>query len=238
MPQKIEFRIENRILRALPADELRRLVPALQEVELPLRKVLSKPDAMVEHVHFVQRGMISLVRPLDDGALVEVGIIGREGASGISAALSARPDSVEAMVQLPGSALRLPVRAFRAAMNSGPAFSSLVMRYAHALMIQVSQTAACNGRHTLQERLARWLLMARDRFGGDTVPLAHEFLSMMLGSRRAGITVALGVFREAGIIANGRGKVVIRDLKLLEQSACECYSVVNQQSELLLSASI
>ena len=123
----------------------------------------------------------------------------------------------------------------RAELARSPVLSARLLRYAQALFAQVSQTAACNGRHTVHERLARWLLMARDRIDDNIVPLSHELLSMMLGTRRPGITVALGAFRQAGLIHNRHGKIEILDRPGLEAASCECYGVVREEFRRLLS---
>jgi CRP-like cAMP-binding protein len=178
--------------------------------------------------------MVSLVKPMSDGTMVEVGIVGREGFVGLALVLGGNSGGIQEMVQIAGSALMIPSRTLLEEVERCPTLAARLLRYGQALLIQVSQTAACNGRHTIQERLARWLLMARDRIDDDAVPLSHELLSMMLGARRAGITVALGIFRSAGLIANAQGKIKILDEKGLEAAACECYRVVREEVERLL----
>jgi CRP-like cAMP-binding protein len=234
MPVKASPPITNRLLAALPAKELARLRPYLEPLPLPVRLILSKPGASVDYVHFPQSGMVSLVHTLSDGAQIEVGVIGREGFVGIPVLLGADTSPIEAMVQMPGTALRIQVSAFREQVLQNGSFSGLLYRYAQALHIQVAQTAACNGRHVLQERLARWLLTARDRAESDELPLSHEFLAIMLGTRRVGVTLALGAFRTAGIISNRHGRVTIIDRANLEDAACECYQSVKREHDLLL----
>jgi CRP-like cAMP-binding protein len=187
--------ISNRLLVALGFEDLDLLRPHLEPVPLPHKQTLSKPNTPLDHVYFVQEGMVSLVQPLEDGAMIEVGMIGNEGFVGVPILLGANTSPLEAMVQIPGSALRMQASAFREEVGRSTALSRLLLRYVQALHIQVSLSAACNGRHTLPERLARWLLTARDRANSDQMPLSHEFLSMMLGVRRAGVTVAVGTYR-------------------------------------------
>ena len=139
------------------------------------------------------------------------------------------------MVQIPGYALRMPASAFREEASRSAALMGLLLRYVQALHTQVSLTAACNGRHTLPERLARWLLTARDRANSDQMPLSHEFLSMMLGVRRAGVTVAVGTLKAAGLIHNTHGQVTITDRRGLEAACCECYRTVRNEYERLLA---
>ncbi|MGH9563021.1 MAG: Crp/Fnr family transcriptional regulator [Terracidiphilus sp.] len=220
---------QNLLLSALSPADLRRVRAAGEVVPLPLRKQLFKPDQPIGHIYFVLQGMISLVQPLDDGGLTEVGVIGREGFLGVPVALGGNSDSVEAMVQMEGLALRMTSQDFQALMDASAPFAVKMLQFARAMMTQLSQTAACNSRHSLAERLSRWLLMANERRDDDIVPLSHEFLSMMLGTRRAGITVALGALKHTGIIDSARSRITILNRKRLEQSACECYGAVRQQ---------
>jgi CRP-like cAMP-binding protein len=178
--------------------------------------------------------MVSLVQPLENGAMIEVGMIGSEGFVGVPVLLGAETSPLEAMVQIPGSALRMQTSAFRDELGSRPALLQLLLRYTQALHIQVSLSAGCNGRHTLPERLARWLLMARDRASSDDLPLSHEFLSMMLGVRRAGVTVTVGTLKSAGLINNSHGRVTIIDRQGLEAASCECYRTVRTEYDRLL----
>ena len=225
--------VANRLLAGLSSQELARLSRHLEPVMLPPRMVLSVPDAPIEHVYFPERGMVSLVQTLSDGTQIEVGVTGREGFVGIPVLLGATTSPIEAMVQMPGAALRMSAAALREQVAASESLSALLHRYVHALHIQVAQTAACNGRHVLQERLARWLLTARDRADSDELPLSHEFLSMMLGTRRVGVTLALGTFKNAGILRNTHGRVTILDRANLEDAACECYRSVKEQFQLL-----
>jgi len=179
--------------------------------------------------------MVSLVQPLENGAMIEVGMIGNEGFAGVAVLLGADRSPLEAMVQIPGSALRMSASVFREEVDRRPTLSKVLLRYAQALHIQVSLTAACNGRHTLPERLARWLLTARDRATSDQMPLSHEFLSMMLGVRRAGVTVALGTLKAAALIRNTHGQVTVVDRPGLEAASCECYRTVRNEFARLLS---
>lgn len=221
--------IQNRLLAPLPPGELARLSPKLEQIELPFRQILP-----IGYAYFVQRGMISLLRPMLDGTKVEVGVVGREGFVGLGQVLGGSTGGIKDMVQIAGSALVMPSVALREELDRCPTLGAHLLRYGQALLIQISQTAACNGRHTVQERLARWLLMTWDRIDGDVVPLSHELLSMMLGARRAGVTVALGMFKTAGLIANSQGKITILDEKGLEAAACECYRVVREEVDRLL----
>jgi CRP-like cAMP-binding protein len=233
MPSAIS--VSNRLLVALAPEDLGSLRPHLEPVPLPHKQTLSKPDTPIDHVYFPQEGMVSLVQPLEDGAMIEVGMIGNEGLVGVPVLLGADTSPLEAMVQIPGSALRMPASAFREEAGRNSALLGLLLRYVQALHIQVSLSAACNGRHTLPERLARWLLTARDRATTDRMPLSHEFLSMMLGVRRAGVTVAVGALKNAGLIRNTHGQVTITDRQGLEAACCECYRTVRKEYDRLLA---
>jgi len=221
--------ISNRLLVALPREDLDLLRPHLEPVPLPHKQTLSNPNTPIDHVYFVQEGMVSLVQPLENGVMIEVGMIGKEGFLGVPVLLGAGTSPLEAMVQIPGSALRMPASVFREEAGRSVALMGLLLRYVQALHTQVSLTAACNGRHTLPERLARWLLTARDRANSDQMPLSHEFLSMMLGVRRAGVTVAVGTLKAAGLIRNTHGQVNIVDRPGLEAACCECYRTVRNE---------
>jgi CRP-like cAMP-binding protein len=226
--------ISNRLLVALAREDLDPLKPHLKPVPLPHKQILSKADTRIDHVYFPQEGMVSLVQPLENGAMIEVGMIGNEGLVGVPVLLGADTSPLEAMVQIPGSALRMEASAFRQEMGRRTALVGLLLRYVQALHIQVSLSAACNGRHTLPERLARWLLTARDRATSDRMPLSHEFLSMMLGVRRAGVTVAVGTLKAAGLIHHTHGQVTILDRQGLEAASCECYRTVREEYQRLV----
>jgi CRP-like cAMP-binding protein len=225
----------NCLLAALAPAKLARLRPHLELVLLPQHQVLSEPYKPIEHAYFPQRGFISLVRPMADKSMIEVGIIGREGFVGSPVLLGANKSPIMAMVQAPGEALRIRVRVLLKEVAGSPQLSGLLFRYVQALHVQVAQTAACNGRHTLAERLARWLLTAHDRVAGDDLPLSHEFLAIMLGMRRSGVTVAVGALKKAGLIKNGHARITVLDRPGLEAAACECYRAVQDEYENLLT---
>ena len=224
----------NRLLAVLPPEVLGRLWPRLEMVELPLRQVLHAVETPIETVYFPETGWVSMVAALEDGDGAEVGLVGREGMVGLPVLLGSDSDDLEAMVQVPGMALSLGANALRAALDDDPVLRNLLLRYALVHHGQVARTAACNGRHHTEERLARWLLMAHDRSEGNAFPMTHEFLSMMLGIRRAGITVAAGTLQKAGLIRYERGWMEIEDRPGLENAACECYGVVRRAYDRLL----
>jgi CRP-like cAMP-binding protein len=225
----------NRLLAALPPDDLARLRPGLEVVELPLRQVLHAPGKPITAVYFPESGYVSMLAYMEDGDAAEVGLIGCEGFVGLPVLLGADHDDIEAMVQSPGTALRMDARAFREELERIPALRTLLLRYVLVHHGQVVRTAACNGRHLTEQRLARWLLMAHDRVEGDEFPMTHEFLSLMLGLRRAGITVSAGHLQKAGFIRYERGRIEVTDRPGLESIACECYGMARRASDRLLN---
>jgi CRP-like cAMP-binding protein len=178
-----------------------------------------------------------MLAALEDGDAVEVGLVGREGMVGIPLALAADRSPLEALVQAEGRALQLDAGVFLARMDEDPSLRGLVLRYVMAFNTQITMTAACNGRHHIEQRLARWLLMVQDRVECDEFPMTHEFMSMMLGVRRAGVTIAAGVLQKAGFISYERGRVRIADRTGLEAAACECHGIVRREFARLLGIS-
>ena len=224
----------NRLLAALPPEDLARLRPQLERVELAFRQVLHAPEEPVTAVYFPETGYCSRLAPMEDGDSAEVGLIGPEGMVGLAVLHGGDRDGFELMVQVPGTALRMGAGAFCEALDGVPALRALLLRYALAHFEQVARTAACNGRHHTDQRLARWLLMAHDRAKDDEFPMTHEFLAMMLGVRRAGITIAAGQLQKAGFIRYERGCIEVTDRPGLESVACECYGIVRRAQDRLL----
>jgi CRP-like cAMP-binding protein len=198
------------------------------------RPVLRRP---VEPGLFVESGMVSLLATLEDGEQVEVGIAGREGLIGLPLALGDDRSLVEAKVQMEGTALRMDAAALHDGMEGSAALRGLLHRYALAFQAQVTMTAACNARHAIEQRLARWLLIAHDRAGMDEFPMTHEFVSMMLGVRRPGVSLAAGVLQKAGLIRYARGRMEVTDRPGLEAASCECYHTARREFARLLGTS-
>ena len=224
----------NRLLAALPAADLARLWPQLEPVGLEVRETLHVSDEPIAAVYFPESGWASMLALLADGRSAEVGLVGTEGMVGLPLLLGSDSSGTEAMVQASGTMLRLEAGAFRRALEESPALRTLLLRYALAFQQQVTQTAACNGHHALDQRLARWLLMAHDRAEGDEFPMTQEFLAMMLCVHRPGVTIAARLFQQAGLIRYGNGQMAITDREGLEAAACECYGVVRRQFDGLL----
>jgi CRP-like cAMP-binding protein len=225
--------VRNRLLAALPPESFARIAPALERVELPSNLCLHGPGEPIGAVHFVEAGAVSLMTLMIDGNHVESGTVGREGFVGLPLLLGADARPAEARVQMPGAALRLGAARFRDAVEADAGLRLLLLRFTLAFHGLVAQTAACNARHQLEQRLARWMLIAHDRAESDELPLTHEFLSVMLGVRRAGVTVA-GILRDEGLIHYDRGHVTILDRPGLEATSCECHGATRAEFTRLL----
>ena len=180
--------------------------------------------------------MVSFVIRFEDGDAVEVGTVGNEGMVGVELLAGVDRGLNEAMVQIEGEALQIPAAMLAAAAREDADLRLKLGRYLECFHFQIAQTAACNAAHSLEQRLARWLLLARHRNGADELPLTHEFLAMMLAVRRAGVTVATGTFEQAGFIRNRRGIVRIIDVEALEEVSCECYRLIREQEDALLGS--
>ena len=226
--------VRNGLLSALPPANLARLRPKLHFVELPFNQTLYSMDGALDTVLFPESGMVSLLATLDDGEQIEVGIAGREGLVGLPLVFGDDRSLVEARVQMEGTALRIGAAAFRDEMEQSDALRTLLLRYALAFHAQITLSAACNARHAIEQRLARWLLIAHDRVEGNDFPMTHEFISMMLGVRRPGVTIAAGIFQKAGLIHYARGRMAVTDRPGLEAASCECYHVMRREFGRLL----
>jgi CRP-like cAMP-binding protein len=200
----------NRILSRLSQEEFGLLRPNLEAVDLPVRKQLESRNKAIEQVYFIEHGFASVVAN-GTGRSIEVGIIGREGMTGLSVVMGTDRSPHETFMQVGGDGQRMSSAKLSQVMEKSPALHRHLLRYGHAFVVQTAQTALANGRSKIEERLARWLLMANDRLDGDEVPLTHEFLSVMLGVRRPGVTVALDMLEKEGLIQAKRRAVAIVD---------------------------
>lgn len=221
--------IQNQLLAALPGTEYKRLIPHLESVRLPFMEVLYESGDAIEHVYFPNDGLISLLVVMGDEMPREVGLIGNEGMLGVPVTLGMKTTSARALIQMPGSAMRMKAQTLRAELKRGGAFQNLLLRYAHALFTQVSQSAACVSSHEVDKRLSRWLVMTHDRAPGDEFEMKHEFMAMMLGVTRSVVTRAAGSLQNEKMIRYTRGQVTILDRLRLEATACECYGVVKAE---------
>jgi CRP-like cAMP-binding protein len=216
----------NRLLLAVPSRNLKRLMPELEQIRCQRGQVLMDADSSLDHVFFPDSGVVSVVAVYADGSVIEMATIGREGCTGITAVFGAKISSFRLLVQIPGSATRMSRAAFTRAMGSMPSFQSLMYAYVHAFLEQVMVSVACNGAHSLKQRLARWLLMMRDRGDDDALPITHDLLAEMLGVQRPTITNAARELERAGVIERGRRQVTILDRQGLIGESCECYQLV------------
>jgi len=225
---------QNHILASLSQEEYDRLAPHLEPVELRHGQIIQESGGRITHVYFPERSMVSLVSQTPEGESVEVGIVGYEGMASISAVLGVDKSPHEMLVQVPDGAHRLPVPALRDEFRRGGALHDKLLRYTQGLLLQTSQIAACNRLHTVSERLARWLLMSQDRCVCDDLPFTHEFLSLMLGVRRAGVTEAALILQAEELIRYKRGNIRITDREGLAEHSCDCYEVVKAEFDILV----
>jgi len=223
-PAEPPKRNPNRLLAALPVDEYARVHGALETVTTRLKQILHKPGEPIGYVYFPGGGFCSVLTVLEDGRMVEVATIGREGAVGVSAILDGAPSPSAAMVQAEmGVCYRMTADDFRREMDRRGAFYELLTQFAQAFVGFIMQSTACNAVHSIEQRLARRLLMARDRVESDEFPLTQEFAAMMLGASRPTVSVVAGTLQKAGLIKYRRGLVMILDDDGLEAASCECY---------------
>ncbi len=227
---------ENRFLRMLPASSYYRIRPYLEAISLPKKHVVWNVDDSIDFVYFPRRCVLSLLVMLKHRAPVEAATVGNEGMLGMSTILGADRSPLLVMAQIPGEALRICASLFREISEDDASLRLLTLRYSHALLEQTAQSVACNRRHTTVQRCARWLLMSHDRAHADEFGLTHQFLAMMLGVRRASVTVAAGELQRAKLIRYLYGRVVIENRQGLEAAACECYAIVQQRFTRLFAA--
>ncbi|MFN2569219.1 MAG: Crp/Fnr family transcriptional regulator [Candidatus Dormibacteria bacterium] len=220
---------DNRILDALPEQDLDRLSAQLTPVDHAVTTVLSEPGSEIDSVYFPLDGVVSLVTPLAEGAVVEVATIGNEGIVGVPLALSRGIATVRAVSQVSGRSLRMPTSLFITEVQRGGALGALVQSYVAALFTQVAQASGCNRLHSNEQRLSRWLLMSHDRVGRDDFPITQVFLAQMLGSRRATVTLSAGVLQGRGLIRYRRGQLTIVNREGLERAACSCYRIIKDE---------
>jgi CRP-like cAMP-binding protein len=220
----------NQVLAAIPSRDYGRLAE-LEPVTLRFGEILYEAGGRIQHVYFPIDCLISLLTTVDKRRSLEVGMVGSEGMTGMPFILGMGVSGVRALVQGGGRALRMAAAPFRVEFDCNPPLRQALFRYTYALMAQISQTAACNRFHEAEARLARWLLMTRERVGSDQFPLTHEFLAHMLGLRREGVTDAASALKVRGLIDYRRGHIQILDVKGLKASACSCYQTIRKVYE-------
>jgi len=220
--------VRNKILLSVPDTEYRLIRPHLKFLSLPHHLSLHEPHSTLKFVHFLNEGLISLVVELKEGKSVEAGLIGNEGAAGMPAVLGLSRSPLREIVQIAGSGFRVRVGTLKGILRSTPQLQVILSRFAVGLAMQVAQTAACNRLHNVEQRLARWLLIAHDRVDSGNIPITHDFLATMLGTDRPSVTLAAGILQRRQIIGYTRGAVRILNRNKLEQFACECHAIVQQ----------
>lgn len=215
----------NRILASLTPADLALLKPDLESIALPLRRQLEHRGRAIEYLYFLDCGLASMVVSGGSNHNIEIGVIGREGMTGLTVLLGTNRPVHETFMQSAGSGWRITAAKLNAAIEQSPSLHRNLLRYAHTLIAQMAYTALANGRYKIEERLARWLLMADDRAGGDGILLTHEFLALMLGARRASVTTALSDLKQRGIVRSARGSITILKRGALEEAANGSYGV-------------
>ncbi|HYO99053.1 MAG TPA: Crp/Fnr family transcriptional regulator [Pyrinomonadaceae bacterium] len=225
----------NRLLAHLPEDEFELLRPHMAQVQLELHTVIIEPHVPIRDNYFPLNALLSMVSVMEDGSAVECGSIGREGMSGIPVLLDAGETSMQTVVQIAGEAIRIKAEVLKEVYDRGGALKRILNRYMHTVVVVGSQSTACNRLHHIDRRLCRWLLMSSDGIGSDEVRITHEYLAVMLGVRRAGVSEAAAKLQEQNLISYSRGSIQILDRESLEELACECYRVVKAEYERLFS---
>lgn len=225
---------QNRLLASLSKADFDLIRPSLEPVALAYKDPLYHQNEPIQFAYFIETGVASLVTTMKDGRAAEVGTIGNEGFVGLPLLMGDRQAPTNVYIQVAGSGFRLRARQFADVLSQSPSIRTALLRYSHAFFNQVAQSAACAHFHNLEQRCCRWLLMTRDRVQCDTFTLTQEFLAMMLGVRRASVTLAAGSLKRHGLILYSRGKVTVLDRSSLEQCSCECYAVTAGEFDRLL----
>jgi CRP-like cAMP-binding protein len=230
-PSSVAASPQNLLLCALPPEDFSRLAPYLERVTLVPRRVIQHAKVPVEHLYFIEEGLVSVQASTDEDSAVEVWLIGREGIAGSPAVLGVSASPLRHVVRVGGSAYRIAAKDLSAAIADIPALRSMLLSYLHVALMQSSQSAACGLRHPFPQRLARWLLTAQDRTGSDEVPVTQDLLARALGVRRATVSEAIKTFERKGVLARLRGLIRIRDRARLEKITCRCYEIMRREQE-------
>jgi CRP-like cAMP-binding protein len=227
-PQSIT---KNRLLGALPANEYQRLLPNLEPIAFEHGKILYEIGEPIKYCYFPSDAVVSLVTQMEDGRIVEVGLVGNEGMTGLPFLLGQKKSAERAIVQIANGGVRAKADVILKEFMRREKLQSILLRYLNSLLRQIAQTAACNASHTTDERLSRWLLMCHDRVGSDQINLTQEFIAEMLGTRRATVNVGAVNLQSAGLIKYNRGRIQIIDRPGLERFSCECYEAVRRVTD-------
>lgn len=225
--------IHNRLIAALPAKEYQHLLPDLEECSLEFNTDVYKLGETIRHVYFPNSGIISLLAAIDVNSTLEVGLVGSEGMAGLPLFMGVKSSPVRAIVQGNGTALRMKAADFVKECKNGGSLNGLMLRFAHTMLVQISQSAVCYRFHVIEQRLARWLLMTGDRMESNEYQITQEFLSHMLGVRREAVNKAAGVLQKKDLISFSRRNIVIIDRSGLESTACKCYSIIRDEEKIV-----
>lgn len=224
--------VRNELLLGLLGPECNSIFSQFTFVQLRLHDVLQETEETIKYAYFVDSGLVSILSVMQDGKSVEVGLTGKEGCTGLQLAVGFSTSDTRALVQVEGTAFRISSQGLINALRQCPLLERRMHQYSQMMSMQGAQVAACNRLHEVDERLARWLLMSQDRIGGDEVPLTHEFLAHMLGTRRSSVTVAAGLLSKAGLITYSRGHVKVENRDRLEDASCECYELLCRHTKM------
>ena len=225
---------QNYLLAALPEPVKQRLIPDLEQIALPLGKVLYESGDIPRYVYFPTNAIVSLLYVMESGASAEIAVVGNEGLVGVSLFMGGESTPSRAIVQSPGHAFRLPGQRLKDEFNRHGEMLLLMLRYTQSLITQMAQTAVCNRHHSIDQKLCRWLLLSLDRLPGNQLIMTQELIANMLGVRREGVTEAAGKLQRLGVIEYSRGHITVIDRPQLEQLSCECYAVVRNETARLL----
>lgn len=224
----------NRLLGRLPQQDLAQLLPLMQRVEIEQRTVLYNVGSSIDYVYFIEHGVCSVIALMENGASIEVGMIGLESMVPVSAMMGDKISKQHVVIQLPATALKMSVAQCKTIFEQNAGFRKEILRFASAFLSMNAQTSACNRLHSVEQRFARWLLMSADRYQSDKLPLTQDYIAHMLGVRRPGVSETAGELQRSGLIAYRNGKIQIIDREGLEQAACECYRNDRQQFDELM----
>lgn len=230
--------IKNQLLSALVNNQYQHLLPHLERVDLSIGDVIYTTGRQIEHVYFPEDSVVCLLSTLENGATTEVGLVGREGMVGLTVFLGGALTPERAIVQLAGTSMRMRASVLREELRVGSSLQLLLLRYTRSFLALMSQSVVCSQHHSLDQRFARWLLMLLDHSDSNTLNITHEMVAGMIGTRRAGVTMAALALREKGLVSASRGRITILDRKGIEAAACECYAIIREEFSQLHNAQI
>ena len=231
---KPQDRLGNKLLAALPGEEYERILPDLKQTSFSFSENVYESNERLNYAYFPITSVVSLVYTMRDGVSAEMGMVGNEGLIGVALFMGGETGPNRAIVRHAGGAVRMKASAFREEFMRGASFQQLLLRYTHALLTQISQKAVCNGLHSIEQRLACWLLMTHDRVGSEKLEVTQEFVSNLLGVSREGVSLTTGSLRSKGVIVCKRGFITVLDRAGLEEASCECYRVIKDEYDRLL----